>query len=211
MRLRLFIFDLDGTLVDSYLDISMCVNSVLRDLGKDEVCPEDIKKLIGGGARKLIEKLFPDNEVEIALKLFRKYYRENPVVYTRAYEGIKEALTYLKAEGNYLAVVTNKMEDLSVEILRRLNLSQYFDIIVGGDTFPEKKPSPLPVREVLNSLNVDNEHAIMIGDTDADVRAGKDAGVWTALATWGYVRLDGVKPDFILSKPADIINLTEKV
>ncbi|ADO45174.1 HAD-superfamily hydrolase, subfamily IA, variant 3 [Hydrogenobacter thermophilus TK-6] len=207
MRLKLFIFDLDGTLIDSYMDIGMCVNGVLRSMGRQEIEPDSVKNWIGGGARGLLEKLFPSEEIDRALELFRKYYRENPVVYTKAYKGIREVLTHLKAMEKRLAVVTNKMEDLSVEILKRLNLYHYFDMVVGGDTFPEKKPSPVPIKEVLRWLGVDAKEAVMIGDTDADVRAGKDAGVWTALANWGYVRMDGVKPDFVLHKPEDIINL----
>ena len=210
MRLKLFIFDLDGTLIDSYMDIGMCVNGVLRSMGRQEIKPDSVKVWIGGGARGLLEKLFPSEEIDRALELFRKYYRENPAVYTKAYKGIREVLTHLKAMEKRLAVVTNKMEDLSVEILKRLNLYHYFDMVVGGDTFPEKKPSPVPIKEVLRRLGVDAKEAVMIGDTDADVRAGKDAGVWTALANWGYVRMDGVKPDFVLHKPEDIINLLER-
>lgn len=210
MRLKLFIFDLDGTLIDSYMDIGMCVNGVLRSMGRQEIKPDSVKNWIGGGARGLLEKLFPSEEIDRALELFRKYYRENPAVYTKAYKGIREVLTHLKAMEKRLAVVTNKMEDLSVEILKRLNLYHYFDMVVGGDTFPEKKPSPVPIKEVLRWLGVDAKEAVMIGDTDTDVRAGKDAGVWTALANWGYVRMDGVKPDFVLHKPEDIINLLER-
>ncbi|QWK19849.1 MAG: HAD-IA family hydrolase [Hydrogenobacter thermophilus] len=210
MRLKLFIFDLDGTLIDSYMDIGMCVNGVLRSMGRQEIEPDSVKVWIGGGARGLLEKLFPSEEIDRALELFRKYYRENLVVYTKAYKGIRDVLTHLKAMEKRLAVVTNKMEDLSVEILKRLNLYHYFDMVVGGDTFPEKKPSPMPIKEVLRWLGVDAKEAVMIGDTDADVRAGKDAGVWTALANWGYVRMDGVKPDFVLHKPEDIINLLER-
>lgn len=207
MRLKLFIFDLDGTLIDSYMDIGMCVNMVLQEMGKDPVDPQKIKAWIGGGARKLLEKLFPDEELNTALELFRRFYRENPVVHTKTYEGIQEVLAYLRSKGSFLAVVTNKMEDLSREILRRLELLSYFDVVVGGDTFPEKKPSPLPIKQVIERLKASPQESIIVGDTSADICAGKDAGIWTALAKWGYVRLDSVMPDFFLSEPKDIIGL----
>ncbi len=211
MRLKLFIFDLDGTLIDSYMDIGMCVNKVLQEMGKDPIDPEKVKDWIGGGARKLLERLFPDEEVDKALELFRRFYRENPVVHTKAYEGIGEVLDYLRSRGSFLAVVTNKMEDLSREILRRLELLHYFDAVVGGDTFPEKKPSPLPIKQVMKQLGVSPQESIIVGDTSSDICAGKGAGIWTALAKWGYVKLDSVMPDFFLSEPKDVIELLEKV
>jgi len=207
MRLKLFIFDLDGTLIDSYMDIGMCVNMVLHEMGRDSIDPEKVRAWIGGGARNLLEKLFSDEELNTALELFRRFYREHPVVHTKTYEGVQEVLAYLRSKGSFLAVVTNKMEDLSREILRRLKLLSYFDIVVGGDTFPEKKPSPLPIKQVMEQLKVCPQESIIVGDTSADICAGKGAGIWTALARWGYVRLDSVIPDFFLSEPKDIISL----
>ncbi len=210
MRLKLLIFDLDGTLIDSHIDIAFHLNRVLKDLGRKQIDHKRIKGMIGSGARKLIENLFPEHQVEIALELFRKYYMKEPVIYTEPYEGIEELLEFIKTNGKRITVVTNKSESLSKEILRRLELHKHIDLLVGGDTFQEKKPSPLPILKVLEYFGLHPKDAMMVGDTDADIVAGKEAGVWTTLAEWGYSDANGTKPDFFVSEPKGLISLLEK-
>ncbi len=209
--MRAVLFDLDGTLIDSADDIALSLRLTLKELGKLEKMPRDVKGLIGGGVRALLEKVLGDEFEEEHVRVFRKHYLSNPVVHTRPYEGIPETLSKLKEEGVSLVVVTNKLEELSVEILKRLNLIEFFDLVVGGNTFPEKKPSPLPVIKALEFVGVEPEHALMVGDTSADIEAGRGAGTKTALARWGYVRLNSMRPDYTLDTPSDILSLASRV
>ncbi len=101
------------------------------------------------------------------------------------------------------------MEDLCKRILKELRLDGYFEVVVGGDTFEEKKPSPLPVLKTLEILGISPEDTLMVGDTDADITAGRLAGVKTALAKWGYVRLNGTQPDFFLEEPRELVKIFE--
>jgi phosphoglycolate phosphatase len=204
---KVFLFDLDGTLIDSAEDIALNLRLTLRDIGLEERMPKDVRELIGGGVRVLLERVLGEDFREEHLKVFRNHYMSNPVVHTKLYPGVREVLKDLRAEGKVLAVVSNKLEDLSREILRRLGVLELFDLVVGGDTFPEKKPSPLPVLKTLELVGHSPHEAVMIGDTEADITAGRCAGTKTALALWGYVKLNSERPDYILRSPREILSL----
>lgn len=209
MRLRAVLFDLDGTLIDSAEDIGLALKKTLKDIGLEELYPDDVRKYIGGGVKALLERVLGDKFREEYVELFRRHYLSNPVVYTKPYEGVPEVLEELKGKGVKLAVVSNKLEELSREILRRLDLLDYFDFVAGGDTFPEKKPSPVPVLKTLDILGEEPGGALIVGDTEADIVAGKSAGTSTALASWGYVRINSVKPDFVFKKPLEILSVLD--
>ncbi|RMH05082.1 MAG: HAD family hydrolase, partial [Aquificota bacterium] len=196
MHLKALLFDLDGTIVDSYKDIGLHLNRTLELFGLEPVELEKVKSMIGGGAKELLKRFFSDGLLEEAIKVFREFYMQKPVIHTKPYGGVKELLDYAKGKGFVLAVVSNKMEELSVKILKELGIYDYFSLVVGGDTYPEKKPSPLPVIETLRKLKVEPKEALMVGDTSADIRAGRLAGTLTGLALWGYVRLEEEKPDY---------------
>lgn len=207
MHIKALLFDLDGTLIDSYRDIGIHLNRTLRDFGLQEVNIESVKSMIGGGARELLRRFFPDGNIEEALKVFRSYYMQEPVIYTRPFEGIPQVLARAYSRGIKLAVVTNKMETLSRLILKRLDLLEYFSLIVGGDTLSEKKPSPLPVTYALKELGVSPAEALMVGDTEADLTAGRLAGTKRGLAKWGHVKIEREVPDFEFEKPSDLLSL----
>ncbi len=209
--MKVVLFDLDGTLIDSADDIALSLRLTLEELGRLDRMPPDVRSLIGGGVRALLEKVLGEEFEEEHVKVFRKHYLSNPVVYTRPYEGVTETLEELKEKGVRLAVVTNKLEELSVEILSRLDLLDLFDIVVGGDTFGEKKPSPLPVIKALEFIGAKPEESLMVGDTEADILAGKGAGAKTALAGWGYVKNGSASPDFVLKSPREILSLAYPV
>ncbi|MFN3870010.1 MAG: HAD family hydrolase [Aquificaceae bacterium] len=211
MPLKAIFFDLDGTLIDSYRDIGIHLNRTLKDFGLPEVDIESVKYMVGGGARELLKRYFPDGLLEEALKIFRSYYLQEPVIYTKPFEGIVQLLEVCKEKGIRMAVITNKMEGLSRIILERLELMGYFSLLVGGDTYPEKKPSPLPLLESLKLLNLSPQEVLMVGDTEADMKAGRLSKVKRGLAKWGYVKLVEESPDYVFESPLDILINLEKL
>ncbi len=204
MYLKAILFDLDGTLIDSYKDIGIHLNKTLKNFNKPQVEIEAVRYMVGGGARELLKRFFQDGTLEKALKIFREYYLKEPVIHTKPFEGIKEVLERAKSKGIGLAVVTNKMESLSKVILQELGMAEYFSVVIGGDTLSEKKPSALPVLEAIRHVKVLPSEAIMVGDTEADLKAGRLAGVKRGLAKWGYVKVQEEVPDFELQSPLDL-------
>ncbi len=207
MHLKAILFDLDGTLIDSYKDIGIHLNRTLMDFKRREVDIEEVRYMVGGGARELLKRFFQDGLLEEAIKVFREYYLREPVIHTRPFEGLREVLQEAVKRGIRLAVVTNKMESLSRVILQRLDMEKYFSVLIGGDTLPEKKPSAMPVLEALKGLGVLPSEAIMVGDTESDLKAGRLAGVKRVLAKWGYVKIYEEVPDLELESPTDLVKL----
>ncbi|MBX0311967.1 MAG: HAD-IA family hydrolase, partial [Sulfurihydrogenibium sp.] len=188
-HLELYIFDLDGTLLDSGKDIALAANYAFEKLNLKTFSEEEIISKVGYGAKKLIEDLIPEYPQEIkdkALEYFKEFYYSNPVIYSKLYDGAEETLKKLKELSKKVAVVTNKYEALSVEILKKLNVIDYIDLVVGADTTSEKKPHPLPVFYTLEKLKSEKDKSIIIGDSETDVLTGKNAGIKTALVLQGY-------------------------
>lgn len=203
-KFDLFMFDLDGTLLDSEKDIVLAVNYAFEKLNIEQKTQEEIISKVGYGAKKLIEDLiphYPENIKEKALELFREFYYQNPVVYSKLYEGTQELLTKLKENNKLVAVVTNKYEELSRRILDRLGVLKYIDMVVGADTTKEKKPSPLPVFYTLNTLNVEKDKALLIGDSETDILTAKNAKISSCLVMHGYGKKElalSLNPDFVI-------------
>jgi phosphoglycolate phosphatase len=203
-HLELYIFDLDGTLLDSGKDIALAANYAFEKLNLKTFSEEEIISKVGYGAKKLIEDLIPGYPQEIkdkALEYFKEFYYSNPVIYSRLYEGAEESLKKMKELSKKVAVVTNKYEALSVEILKKLNVIDYIDLVVGADTTSEKKPHPLPVFYTLEKLKSDKDKSIIIGDSETDVLTGKNAGIKTALVLQGYGNKEvalSLNPDYVL-------------
>jgi len=203
-HLELCIFDLDGTLLDSGKDIALAANYAFEKLNLKTFSEEEIISKVGYGAKKLIEDLIPEYPQEIkdkALEYFKEFYYSNPVIYSKLYDGAEETLKKLKELSKKVAVVTNKYEALSTEILKKLNVIDYIDLVVGADTTSEKKPHPLPVFYTLEKLKSDKDKSIIIGDSETDVLTGKNAGIKTALVLQGYGNKDlalSLNPDYVL-------------
>ena len=188
MGIRLVIFDLDGTLIDSSGDISNALNHAVRPYGLGEVTVEETISLVGEGVARLIGKLVeqssPGLDLPPLIETFTDYYSAHLVDHTTAYEGAEEVLRALN--GRKKAVITNKLEGLSLKILEALDLLKYFDYVAGGDTGPEKKPSPLPILKALSRFEILPGEALLVGDSIYDIEAGRSAGVRTVAALYGY-------------------------
>ncbi|HXE90281.1 MAG TPA: HAD-IA family hydrolase [Terriglobales bacterium] len=221
--LELLIFDLDGTLVDSRLDLANSVNAMLRHYGKPELPCDVIASYIGDGAPMLVRRALgdPDEEgfVTEALNFFLAHYREHKLDNTYVYAGVAEALRRLRAHGNgaggrfRMAVLSNKPERPSQQILEALGLADFFFRVYGGNSFHTKKPDPLGVRTLLEESGARPEEAVIIGDSDIDVITGRNAGIWTVGVTYGFVphSLEAATPDVLVDSPvewAELFQLT---
>ena len=189
MSITTVLFDLDGTLVDSLEDLADAVNHVRTASALPLLTVEDVRKMIGKGARNLIQMVLPassDQERERALQLFIDFNTEHIVDKSFFYPGVVEMLKQLHAAGITMAVISNKHESLSRLILDALGIHDLFAHISGGDTFSEKKPSPLPLLSVMEIIGSTPEQSCMVGDSINDIEAGNAAGITTIGCRWGY-------------------------
>ena len=207
MKIKLVIFDLDGTLVNSIADITNALNYAIEPYGFEQLTIERTTSLVGEGVTRLIEKLVGQKAADlkdVVLKRFLEYYSEHLTDFTVPYPGVRETLEMLV---NYRkAVISNKREDLSKHLLETLELSGYFDIIWGSDSVSEKKPSPAPVLEMLKKLSCGPDEAVMVGDSNYDIEAGRAAGVSTVAVSYGYRHISLLKDaDFIIDNMKELI------
>lgn len=188
MGTELLIFDLDGTLVDSSVDISNALNYAIEPFGIEPVSVAETLTLIGEGVTRLIGKLIERRKANLDLPVlldrFLDHYSAHFADYTRPFPGTEAVLQALS--GPRKAIVSNKMESLTLQVLESMNLSPYFDYVAGGDTSSEKKPSPLPILRVLSHFGILAENAVLVGDSIYDIEAGRAAGVRTIAALYGY-------------------------
>ena len=204
-----FLFDLDGTLIDSSEDIYRAVLYTLEKLGYKTLPKEDVIKHVGYGGKRLLQGVLETDDEELlkkAVNIFREFYFSNPAVYTVLYPGVDELLKKLKEKGKKVAVVTNKYEDISWEIIKKLEIEDFIDFLVGGDTTKEKKPSPEPVLHAIKRLK--GNKAIIIGDSETDILAGKKANIGTCLVLYGFGKKDIAldhNPDFVIDTIKRII------
>lgn len=210
MPIKLVIFDLDGTLVDSCRDICNAVNHAIGSFGARPLTVEETMELVGEGVTRLMEKVMqgrtgagpgderrPDTAATVLLvEKFLEHYTVHLTDNSQAYPWVRETLQAL--EGVKKAVISNKREDLSVRLLGELDLLRYFDLVVGSDTTPGRKPSPIPILHALSRLGVPPEAAVIVGDSNFDIEAGRAAGIMTVAAAWGYRPL-------VCLKDADVV------
>ncbi|RUM74711.1 MAG: phosphoglycolate phosphatase [Sulfurovum sp.] len=209
---KLLIFDLDGTLIHSALDLAISVNLMLEKLGENPFKEEIIHGWVGNGAHTLVWRaLSGKKEVDTtldksylsdALALFLKLYEKNLCVATKPYPHVKETLTSLKSKGYRLSLVSNKPFQFIEPILKKLALDGFFEIILGGDSLEKKKPDSLPLLYVCNTLGIDITQSVMIGDSKNDIQAANACQMDSIAVTYGY----NYGEDIALYHPSIIIN-----
>lgn len=187
-------FDLDGTLVDSAPDLQAHVNSVLDEVGRPGLDLEEVRLLVGEGARTLIRRgleatggVPPEVDLDLLFARFLERYTARPAERTTVHQGVVAVLRELRAQGVRLGVCTNKAQAPTERLLAALGLERWFDAVVGGDAVPAKKPDPGHLRAVLERLGVATpERAAMVGDSAHDLQAAQGLGVPCVLVSFGY-------------------------
>ena len=203
-----YIFDLDGTLLDTLDDLAAAVNYALRTYGMPEHSRDDVRRFVGNGVRMLMIRAIPDGEqnprFEEAFSTFRQYYLEHSLDKTRPYDGVPEMLKALKQRGCRLAVVSNKFYAATQELCRHF-FADTIEVAVGEHEAEgiRKKPAPDTVNEALSQLGVDHRHAVYVGDSDVDLQTARNAGLPCISVLWGFR-----DKDFLLANGATTLITT---
>lgn len=205
---RVLIFDLDGTLIDSKLDLAHSINAMLEHMGRAPLAHDTIYSFVGNGAPVLVRRTLgegvTDQEADEGLVYFLSYYRAHMLDNTAAYPGVREGLELLK--NNPLAVLTNKPVNFSRAILDGLGLSRYFRFVYGGNSFERKKPDPMGVEILLRDLAAAPTEAMLVGDSEVDVRTARNAGIWACGVSYG-LGTEGLRahpPDIMLDSLTEL-------
>jgi phosphoglycolate phosphatase len=185
------IFDLDGTLVDSAEDLRAAVNRLFHTLDLRPIKADEIKAMIGDGVLKLVERALVAADADPAQKdtllpRFLELYQASPATRTRCYPGVVETLKALRQKDFRLAVVTNKPVSATNKILEALSLAEFFPVVIGGDSLPQRKPDPAQLLEAARQLGVDVDQTLMVGDNIHDVEAAHAAGMRCVAVSYGY-------------------------
>ena len=190
------LFDLDGTLADTAGDLCETMNVILTQHGRSRVPASRVRHLVGGGARLLLERGFAETGEPAGTELldrtfeeFIAYYSDHIADHTQLWPGIEDVLKRLDEAEVLLAVCTNKVERLSRQLLERLGIDRYFPVMIGGDTLSVKKPDPEHLFEAVRLLGGDRDAAIMVGDSETDIDAAKNARMPSICVSFGYTRV----------------------
>ncbi|MBV0933050.1 phosphoglycolate phosphatase [Marinobacterium weihaiense] len=212
-------FDLDGTLVDSALDLTAAVDNMLQALGREPAGEAKVRQWVGNGAQVLVQRALSgdmhpaDSAVEpelfqVAFEVFLAAYTQSNGRYSRLYPGVNELLIHLQQAGVPMAVITNKPTAFTMPLLKALKIDHYFGQVLGGDSLPVKKPDPLPLLTVLETNSCPPEQALMLGDSRNDVAAARAAGVPVVCVSYGYNHGEPVascSPDRVVDSLASLM------
>lgn len=194
LMIRAIMIDLDGTLLDTAGDLATAANTMLRNLGKEEIPLSTVQSYIGGGILNLVKKCLanglssePNSEfLSKAMMFFEQEYAKNLCDTTRPYPGVVDGLIAMKEKGFQLACITNKSENFTLPLLIATKISNYFDIIISGDSLPKKKPDPMPLHHVCKFFGILPNEMLLIGDSENDTEAARAAGSYVFCVPYGY-------------------------
>jgi phosphoglycolate phosphatase len=194
LQIKVVVIDLDGTLLDTAMDLASAANKMLTELGKPELPVATIQSFIGKGIQRLVKRSLtnsldeePDPELfNKALPIYQRNYHENLYTHTRPFPEVVEGLDTLKKNGFKLACITNKAEAFTLPLLRAMNLLHYFEMVLSGDTLPKKKPDPLPLLHACQHFQIKPYELLLIGDSLNDAMAARAAGCHIFCVPYGY-------------------------
>lgn len=211
--MKAYLFDLDGTVVNTLEDITCAINLMLVEYKFPIFTLDEIRQKIGNGARKLVKRSLPENVanddafVDKALRTYQDFYTAHCTDKVSVYPGLEEVLRQMKKDGKKLAIVTNK-DHMHATLITDKLLPGVFDVVLGyNGTFPHK-PNPESVLSIIKDFGVSPEEATFVGDTWVDVETGRNAGMKTVGVEWGFSGLasydEDHQPDAILTKAEDL-------
>ena len=212
--MNLLIFDLDGTLIDSKLDLAHAVNATRAHMGLGDLPHQLVFSYVGNGAPTLMRRsLGPEaseEQVQEALDFFLAYYRDHMLDHTTLYPGVADTLDVLLQSGKRMAVLTNKPVRISKAIISGLGLEKHFFQIYGGNSFEQKKPHPIGIETLLSEAGTDARNAMMIGDSAVDIQTARNAGIKACGVTYGFQpeTLAAEPPDFLIDRFEDLPAVT---
>ncbi len=203
MRYDALLFDLDGTLVDSLPDLVASVNETRAEFGEDPLPEDTVRRFVGDGMLKLVQRSLPEHDGQKILGNFRRYYDANLLKRTLPYDGVKDVLETLREDGYKMAVVTNKMYEPAVRLLKALELDAFFDVVIGGDGPAGAKPLPGPFTAALDELGCEVENALMVGDGKPDILGARGLNLAVCGALYGIgfpEEIRALKPNFLIDE-----------
>jgi phosphoglycolate phosphatase len=214
------LIDLDGTLIDSVPDLAYCVDEMMKQLDMPVRGQDAVRDWVGNGVQRLTERALinsvdgmPEQELmDKAYPIFLELYKDNNSQRSVVYEGVKDGLKWMQAQGYRLACVTNKAEAFTLPLLKAKGLHDYFEVIVSGDTCAKKKPDPMPLLHAADLLGESAENALMLGDSQSDVKAARAAGFNIFCMTYGYNHGEDIRdynPDVVMDSFAELPNYLE--
>ena len=211
-RFTLVHLDLDGTLVDSRADLAASTNHVRASFGLPPLEPESVYRLVGRGARVLVERALggePKETIDEGVRRFLEHYGAHCLDHTVPYPGLVAAIDVLRAEDVAFSVVTNKPELLSRRILDGLGLTVRLVAVVGADTFAERKPDPRGIEHVRGLVGAARARTLMVGDSEIDVETARRGGIACCGVLWGFVPEDlrAAAPDFLVENASELVRL----
>lgn len=217
-RPGLVLLDLDGTLIDSVPDLAYCVDQMMIELGRSPWGEQAVRTWVGNGVERLVSRALagsldgrPGAEdfaraFPIFVALYAQHYCQNSVVYP----GVREGLGWLQARGYRLGCVTNKSACFTEPLLAHFDLRGLFEIVISGDSLPEKKPSALPLLHAAEYFRVAPDQALMVGDSISDVKAARAAGFWIVCMSYGYNHGEDIRdaqPDAVINALPELAGL----
>lgn len=218
-QVRVVMFDLDGTLLDTAPQIAEAANQMLAVLGKPALPQAQISTYIGEGVQNLIKRCLTGSlhaepegdEFARAQPLYHAVYAANAVD-SQPFAGVLPALQSLQQLGYRLACVTNKPEKFTLPLLQHSGLADFFDIVISGDSLPKKKPDPLPLLHICQQLGVLPAQAMLVGDSETDIAAAHAAGCFVVAVPYGYNQgrpIDASQVDATITALPELIGLLE--
>jgi phosphoglycolate phosphatase len=214
--IKLLIFDLDGTLIDSRLDLIHSVNAMLKHFGRPELPGDVIASYVGDGAPMLVRRALGDPRDEGVIKEgvehFLGYYRVHKLDHTHVYDGVKEMLDVIRNSNGTprrMAVLSNKPVIPSRAIVEALGLAEFFTHVYGGNSFATKKPDPHGAQTILRETKTKSQETLMVGDSSVDVITGRNASLWTCGVTYGFAphTLCEAPPDVTVDSPGELVEI----
>lgn len=218
---KMVLIDVDGTLVDSVPDLAFCVDEMMKRLDMPTHGETKVRDWVGNGVERLTRRALigqldgePDEALfQKAYPIFLELYAENTSKRSVLYPGVLDGLDYLERAGFQLGCVTNKAAQFTIPLLKDLGVYDRFDIVVAGDTLPEKKPHPRPLLHAAAHFGVGPEDSLMVGDSVSDVKAARAAGFQIVCMSYGYnhgVDIRTANPDAVIDSMAELPGLLEQ-